>query len=105
MIKEITEKEFQTSVIESGKAVLVDFNAEWCGPCKKLKPILDTLSDEFAQQVDFFEVDVGKDPLLAQKFSVMSLPTILIFQSGEVKERVIGLLSQDKIRAKIKKII
>jgi thioredoxin len=105
MLKKIGKSEFQAEVVEKAVPVLVDFGATWCGPCKKLKPILAELAGEFDGKVDFFEVDVGADPDIAQQFGVMSLPTILLFKAGKVEDQVIGLIGKDKLRDKLNNIM
>jgi len=101
MVQKINTSEFNALVLESDNPVIVDFGAAWCGPCKKVAPIIAALADELKGQADFYEVDAGVEPGLAQQHAVMSLPTILMFKGGEVKERIIGVASKEKILAKI----
>ncbi len=105
MVRKISAGEFRGSVLESPIPVVVDFSATWCGPCKKLAPIVAELAQELAGKVDFYEVDTGVDPNLAQENAVMSLPTLLFFKSGKVQDRIVGLVSKDKIMAKISTLI
>ena len=90
-------------VIEPSKKelIIVDFFAEWCGPCKALSPILDRLSEEYKLKV--FKVDVDKENALAEEFGIMSIPTVVFFKDGEPKEFFVGLYPEPKIRELIEK--
>jgi thioredoxin len=81
---------FDEIVAGSDKPVVVDFWAEWCGPCKAIAPILTELSTELADQVTIAKVNVDDNPDLAMRFNVMSIPTLLVFNGGEVHKRLVG---------------
>jgi thioredoxin 1 len=83
---------------------VVDFWAEWCGPCKMMGPIFDEAAKEVKGKAKFGKVDIDNETDLAQRFNVMSIPTILFFQDGEQVDRAIGLLSKDALIKKIKEI-
>ncbi|MBN1296537.1 thioredoxin [bacterium] len=100
-MESLNEKQFQEKVVNSVGLVLVDYGATWCGPCKKLKPLLEELAGTKADQAEFYYVDAGEQPTLAQKYGVMSLPTLLFFKNGEVKDRIVGLVAREKIVDKI----
>ena len=89
MVQKIYEEEFSEKVIKSSKPVLVDFFADWCGPCKMLSPVIDTLQSENAD-FDFYKVNVDENQNLATSFGVSSIPCVLIFKDGEVVERSVG---------------
>ena len=97
----LTETEFQSKVVDQEGLIVVDYGATWCGPCKKLKPILEELSGEMPDKAAFYYVDAGEQPALAQHYGVMSLPTMLFFKNGEVQDRIVGLVAQEKIVQKI----
>ena len=86
-MKQITAKEFE-EVYNKG-IVLVDFSASWCGPCKMLAPLLEELSSEITD-VEFYKIDVDSESELAQKFNVMSIPTLILFKDGKLIDRVMG---------------
>jgi thioredoxin 1 len=89
-MEKIGSAEFQTSVLDSGTPVLVDFSATWCGPCRVLEPVLKALAEENEGSVKFVKVDIDESGDLAAKFSVTSVPTLVIFNGGEEKARKIG---------------
>ena len=99
MVKQITDKEFDES-IKTGK-VLVDFYAEWCGPCKMLSPVVDELSEEL-KDVNFYKLNVDESDEVVRKYSVMSIPTLLIFGNGELKNTSGGFKSKDELKEMLK---
>lgn len=88
--KNVTDAEFTDKVLLSEKPVIVDFWAEWCGPCRKLGPILDDISVEYAEQVEVVKVDVDNNPNIAAEYGITSIPAIYLFNHGELKSSVIG---------------
>ncbi len=100
-LPKISDQEFDLEVLQSDKPAVVDFGATWCGPCKKLHPILAELSEELGERVKIVEMDVGDSPQTAQKYAVISVPQVLIFKNGEVVERIVGVLPKPKLKEKI----
>lgn len=96
MIKDITNADFKKEVLESDKKVLVDFNAEWCGPCQMLRPILDELSDE-NENIKIVSVNIDDEEELAEQYEIFSIPCLVCFDRGEEKARNIGMMSKKKI--------
>ncbi|MBU0518928.1 thioredoxin [bacterium] len=100
-VPKITDDQFDTEILQSEIVAVVDFGATWCGPCKKLHPIMAELAEEMAGQVKIVEVDVGDNPDTAAKYAVVSVPQVLIFKNGEVAERIVGVLPKPKLKDKI----
>ena len=102
-VKKVTTETFRSDVIESDKPVVVDFWAEWCGPCKKLSPILEEVADELDGEVTIAQVNVDEERNLGAMFQIMSIPNVLIFNNGEKVDEFVGLRSKDDIVAQVKK--
>ncbi len=100
-----TDQTFDTEVMQSEKPVLVDFSATWCGPCKKLEPIVQEIAGDYEGRLKVVKVDVDQAPGTAAKFGVMSVPTVLLFQGGSVKDQVVGLVSKQALADRVDKVI
>ena len=98
MVKKITGNEFEDAV-KTGVSV-VDFSAGWCGPCKMLAPVFDSLSEELTD-VDFVKVDIDQSLELAQKFGITTVPTMMIFKDGKVVDTLVGFMPKDNLKAKV----
>ena len=96
-IVNLSTSTFDETVAGSDKPVIVDFWAEWCGPCKTIAPILGELSTELADQVTIAKVNVDDNPDLAMRYNVMSIPTLLVFSGGEVSKRVVGAKGKSQL--------
>ena len=96
--KEFQENSFQTDVLDSSKPVLVDFWAEWCGPCKMIGPILEELSTELDNKIKIVKVNVDENNQTAVKFSIRSIPTLMMIKGGEVQAQHIGAASKSQIK-------
>lgn len=90
MAEQINVTNFDEKVLQANKPVLVDFFATWCGPCKMMAPVIDEVSTELAGQVDIYKIDVDENPEIAQRYNVMSIPTLIVFENGEVKNQTMG---------------
>jgi len=97
----VTDKNFESEVLKAEVPVLVDFWAEWCGPCKMIGPIIDEISDELNGKLKVAKVNVDEAQDLAGKFNIMSIPTLLIFKGGEPVEQIVGAMSKDQMLDKI----
>ena len=102
-VKKVTTDTFRKDVIESDKPVVVDFWAEWCGPCKKLSSILEEVAEELDGEVTIAKVNVDEERNLGAMFQIMSIPNVLIFNHGEKVDEFVGLRSKDDIVAQVKK--
>jgi thioredoxin 1 len=97
----IKEGEFKKEVLESDKPVIVDFYADWCGPCKAMAPIFEEMSGKLEGKVKFAKLNVDTDQMTAQEYGVMSIPTLMIFKNGEVVETMMGLQDGDSLIEKL----
>lgn len=104
-VTHFSEADFDTRVLKSDKPVLVDFYADWCGPCRVMVPIIEELSSEFAGKAVIGKVDVDANQGLAEKYQIMSIPTIIIAKSGKVVERLSGVQSKGVLLEKIKALL
>ena len=98
----VNSQTFEAEVLKSDLPVLVDFWAPWCGPCKALNPILEKVEAEIDGKIRIVKVNIDESPDIASKYSIMSIPTLLIFKDGEVRDQVVGLVQKDKIMEKLK---
>lgn len=102
MSLKLTDANFQSEVIDSNVPVLVDFWAEWCGPCKMIGPVIDQVSAELEGQAKVGKVNVDEARDLAVKYNVRSIPLLLFFKNGEVKDQVVGAsITKDQLKAKL----
>lgn len=102
MALQLTDANFQSEVIDSSVPVLVDFWAEWCGPCKMIGPIIDQLSSELGDAAKIGKVNVDDARELAVKYNVRSIPLLLFFKNGEVKDQIVGAsVTKDQLKAKL----
>jgi len=102
MALQLTEANFESEVINSDVPVLVDFWAEWCGPCKMIGPIVDQLADEVGGAAKVAKVNVDDARDLAVKYNVRSIPLLLFFKNGEVKDQIVGAsVTKDQLKAKL----
>lgn len=92
---------FQSEVLDSNRPVLVDFTAPWCGPCKMLDPVVKELAEEWDGKVKVVKLDVDNDADVAMEYQVMGVPTLMLFDNGEVKERLTGYLPKKRLIDKL----
>ncbi len=101
MAVQVTDENFEAEVLNSELPVLVDFYAQWCGPCKMLAPILDELSTEYEGKWKIVKCDIDEAPKTAEKYEVQSIPTLKFVKNGEVVDEAIGFQSKDALAAKL----
>lgn len=101
MARELNNSEFQNEVLNSDGTVLVDFSATWCGPCKMLAPVIDELSTEMEGRAKVFKVDVDKSGDIAQKYKIMSVPTVIIFKNGTAVDKMVGFQPKEAFKNKL----
>ena len=89
-VKTATDASFQETVLASDKPVLVDFWADWCGPCKQMAPVLDKLAEEYGDKIDVVKINTDQNPETPRAYNVMSLPTMNVYKGGEVVKQIIG---------------
>jgi thioredoxin 1 len=99
----ITKDNFEQEVINSDKPVLVDFWAQWCGPCRAVAPIMDELADDFDGKAKIGKINVDEQGELAAKFRIMSIPTVMLFKDGQMVEKVIGARSKAEFETLLQK--
>ncbi len=104
-VVEADDSNFETEVIQAQGAVLVDFSATWCGPCKKLEPIVDEIAGEYDGRLKVVKVDIDKARDTATKFGVLSVPTLVMFRDGAVKDQHSGLLSKRALADRVDKLV
>src|SRR3984957_18270899 len=100
----LTKENFAQQVLSSTTPVLVDFWAEWCGPCKMIAPVLDELADEYSGKVSIGKVNIDEHQALATEYGVRAIPTLLLFQNGQVAEQIVGLRSKRDLKASFDKL-
>ena len=94
MAKAFTDSNFQNEVLSSEKLTVVDFWAEWCGPCRAIGPVIDELSKEYDGKVNVGKVNVDENPSLSSKYNIRAIPALLFFKNGQLRDQVIGVTSK-----------
>jgi thioredoxin 1 len=97
-VKSIKENEFESEVINSDKPVLIDFWAEWCGPCKEIAPILDEIANEMKDKIKVVKINIDENPNIPNKYGIQSIPTMLIFKKGEPISTKIGAAIKSEVK-------
>ena len=105
MVTKLTIENFENEALKSDLPVLVDFYADWCGPCKMLAPTVDKMADAYAGKVKVCKLNVDDAYPIAATFGIQSIPTLIIFKNGEIAKKSIGLCSEDELRAMLDAVI
>jgi thioredoxin 1 len=98
---EITDDTFQNEVLDSDQPVLVDFWADWCGPCRMIAPSVEQIAADYDGKIKVGKVDVDDNPAIPGRYGIVGIPTLMLFKNGEVVERITGALPKDAILAKV----
>jgi thioredoxin 1 len=99
MIVDVTDETFQKSVLEAESAVLVDYWAEWCGPCKMIAPVLEEIAREYAGRLQIAKINIDENPLTPPKYGIRGVPTLMLFKNGNVEATKVGALSKSQLSA------
>ena len=103
MTQQVSDTEFEQEVLKSDKPVIVDFWAEWCGPCKAMSPLVDELSSEMSEKVKVVKVNIDENPEAPTKYCVRGIPTFMVFKDGAVKETKVGGMSKTQLTEWVEK--
>jgi len=103
--RDFKEESFKNDVLDSDKPVLVDFWAEWCGPCKMLTPVINELADEYLDKIVIGKVNVDNNPTIASEYGIRSIPSLLFFKNGKVQNQIMGAVSKDDIAKALDSLI
>ena len=98
---ELNDETFEKEVVQSDKPVVVDFGAMWCGPCKRLQPIVEELAKEYEGRVKIAKFDIDESPKTPAQFRILSVPTVLFFKGGKQVDMIVGLAGKDALKKKI----
>jgi thioredoxin 1 len=104
-VTEVTDQEFETSVIKSERPVLVDFWAPWCGPCRAIAPIVEELAGEYQGKVEFAKLNTDDNQRTAMKYGIMAIPTLVLFRGGNEVARVTGVQSKQNLKKTIDSVV
>nr|2YNX_A Chain A, LACA THIOREDOXIN [synthetic construct]2YNX_B Chain B, LACA THIOREDOXIN [synthetic construct] len=104
-VVQLNDENFDEVIKKNNKVVVVDFWAEWCGPCRMIAPIIEELAKEYAGKVVFGKLNVDENPEIAAKYGIMSIPTLLFFKNGKVVDQLVGAMPKEALKERIKKYL
>ncbi|MBA4184700.1 MAG: thioredoxin [Acidobacteria bacterium] len=102
-VKQATDSNFQTDILSADKPVLVDFWAEWCGPCRAVAPAVEAVAEEYRQRASVYKMNVDENMKVPQQFGIRGIPTLIVFKDGQEQERIVGAVSREAIAEAIEK--
>ncbi len=102
-VKQATDSNFQTDILSADKPVLVDFWAEWCGPCRAVAPAVEAVAEEYEQRASVYKMNVDENMKVPQQFGIRGIPTLIVFKDGQEQERIVGAVSREAIAEAIEK--
>jgi len=105
MAKQVTDDSFDADVLKAGEPVLVDFWAQWCGPCKQIAPALDEIGEELQGKMTIAKVNIDENPMTPSNYGVRGIPTLMLFKNGEVADMKVGALPKSKLKEWIESVI
>jgi thioredoxin 1 len=104
-VLEIDDSSFETEVLQSGKPVMVDFWAPWCGPCKAIGPVVEELADVFGDRIKFTKCNVDDNPVTPGKYGIKAIPTLIFFKEGNIAEQITGMVAKSKLEEVINSVL
>ncbi|MDP8930803.1 MAG: thioredoxin [Actinomycetota bacterium] len=103
--KPITDQDWETEVLQSDTPVLVDFWAEWCGPCRMVSPVVEEIAQERAGELKVFKLNVDDNPQITRRYQVMSIPTLMVFSGGDEKKRLVGSRGKSQLLSEVEEFL